>query len=89
MGKWTRRDLVKAGLVASAGVMTGSDLLAGRRASPSKGGRSTDSRVHGAYQLCLGPTLRTRCASGCCWTTAGVSPWAMPTIRTRISASAS
>ena len=28
MGKWTRRDLVKAGLAASAGVMTGKDLLA-------------------------------------------------------------
>ncbi len=28
MGKWTRRDLVKAGLAASAGVMTGSELLA-------------------------------------------------------------
>jgi beta-galactosidase len=28
MGKWTRRDLVKAGLAASAGVMAGSDLMA-------------------------------------------------------------
>ena len=28
MGKWTRRDLVKAGLAASAGVMTGKELLA-------------------------------------------------------------
>jgi beta-galactosidase len=28
MGKWTRRDLVKAGLAASAGVMTGGELLA-------------------------------------------------------------
>jgi beta-galactosidase len=28
MGKWTRRDLVKAGLAASAGVMTGKNLLA-------------------------------------------------------------
>jgi beta-galactosidase len=28
MGKWTRRDLVKAGLAASASVMTGSELLA-------------------------------------------------------------
>ncbi len=33
MGKWTRRDLVKAGLAASAGVMTGSELLAEPRAS--------------------------------------------------------
>jgi len=31
MGKWTRRDLVKAGLVASAGVMTGKELLAEAR----------------------------------------------------------
>ena len=28
MAKWTRRDLVKAGLAASAGVMTGKELLA-------------------------------------------------------------
>ncbi len=28
MGKWTRRDLVKAGLAASASVMTGNELLA-------------------------------------------------------------
>src|SRR5580698_6565838 len=28
MGKWTRRDLVKTGLAASAGVMTGGELLA-------------------------------------------------------------
>ena len=35
MGKWTRRDLVKAGLAASAGVMTGSDLLA-QASEPSK-----------------------------------------------------
>ena len=28
MSKWTRRDLVKAGLAASAGVMTGTELLA-------------------------------------------------------------
>jgi len=28
MGKWTRRDLVKAGLAASAGAMTGNNLLA-------------------------------------------------------------
>src|SRR5580698_356491 len=33
MGKWTRRDLVKAGLAASAGVMTGNDLLAEAPAS--------------------------------------------------------
>ena len=33
MGKWTRRDLVKAGLAASAGVMTGSDLMAEPRAA--------------------------------------------------------
>ena len=33
MGKWTRRDLVKAGLAASAGVMTGKDLLAEPRGS--------------------------------------------------------
>jgi beta-galactosidase len=33
MSKWTRRDLVKAGLAASAGVMTGNDLLAEHRAS--------------------------------------------------------
>jgi beta-galactosidase len=33
MGKWTRRDLVKAGLAASAGVMTGSELLAEPRES--------------------------------------------------------
>jgi beta-galactosidase len=33
MGKWTRRDLVKAGLAASAGVMTGNDLLAEARES--------------------------------------------------------
>jgi beta-galactosidase len=35
MGKWTRRDLVKAGLAASAGVMTGNDLLAEAPASGS------------------------------------------------------
>ena len=28
MGKWTRRDLVKAGLAASAGMVTGGDALA-------------------------------------------------------------
>ncbi len=28
MGKWTRRDLVKAGLAASAGALTGTELLA-------------------------------------------------------------
>lgn len=33
MAKWTRRDLVKAGLAASAGVMTGSDLMAESRGS--------------------------------------------------------
>jgi beta-galactosidase len=33
MSKWTRRDLVKAGLAASASVMTGSELLAERRES--------------------------------------------------------
>ena len=33
MGKWTRRDLVKAGLAASAGVMTGNELLAEPRAA--------------------------------------------------------
>jgi hypothetical protein len=33
MGKWTRRDLVKAGLAASAAVMTGNDLLAEPRES--------------------------------------------------------
>jgi beta-galactosidase len=33
MAKWTRRDLVKAGLAASAGVMTGKDLLAEPRGS--------------------------------------------------------
>src|SRR5665213_442021 len=33
MGKWTRRDLVKAGLAASAGVMTGTEALAERGAS--------------------------------------------------------
>jgi beta-galactosidase len=33
MGKWTRRDLVKAGLAASAGVMAGSDLMAEPRAA--------------------------------------------------------
>ena len=33
MAKWTRRDLVKAGLVASAGVMTGNELLAEPRES--------------------------------------------------------
>jgi beta-galactosidase len=31
MAKWTRRDLVKAGLAASAGVMTGKELLAEER----------------------------------------------------------
>jgi beta-galactosidase len=31
MGKWTRRDLVKTGLAASAGIMTGKDLLAESR----------------------------------------------------------
>jgi beta-galactosidase len=35
MGKWTRRDLVKAGLAASAGVMTGKDLLAEPRLAPA------------------------------------------------------
>ncbi|MDP9050175.1 MAG: DUF4982 domain-containing protein [Acidobacteriota bacterium] len=33
MSKWTRRDLVKAGLAASAGVMAGNDLLAESRES--------------------------------------------------------
>jgi beta-galactosidase len=33
MGKWTRRDLVKAGLAASAGVMAGSELLGEPRAA--------------------------------------------------------
>src|ERR1019366_4975000 len=33
MGKWTRRDLVKVGLAASAGAMTGNDLLAEPRES--------------------------------------------------------
>ena len=33
MGTWTRRDLVKAGLAASAGVMTGNELLAEPRAA--------------------------------------------------------
>ncbi len=33
MGKWTRRDMVKAGLAASAGAMAGSDLLAEPRGS--------------------------------------------------------
>ncbi len=33
MSKWTRRDLVKAGLAASAGVMTGTELLAEPRES--------------------------------------------------------
>jgi beta-galactosidase len=33
MSKWTRRDLVKAGLAASAGVMTGRELLAEPRES--------------------------------------------------------
>ena len=28
MGRWTRRDLVKVGLAASAGVMTGGELVA-------------------------------------------------------------
>ncbi len=31
MGKWTRREMVKAGLAASAGAMTGSELLAEER----------------------------------------------------------
>jgi beta-galactosidase len=35
MGKWTRRDLVKAGLAASASVITGNELLAEPRASRS------------------------------------------------------
>ena len=35
MGKWTRRDLVKAGLAASAGAMTGNNLLAEGRAPES------------------------------------------------------
>src|SRR5664280_1933670 len=33
MGKWTRRDLVKAGLAASASVVTGNELLAEPRES--------------------------------------------------------
>ena len=33
MGTWTRRDVVKAGLAASAGVMTGNELLAEPRAA--------------------------------------------------------
>ena len=33
MGKWTRRDLVKAGLAASAGVMAGGDLRAEPRSA--------------------------------------------------------
>jgi beta-galactosidase len=33
MGKWTRRDLVKAGLAASASVITGNELLAEPRGS--------------------------------------------------------
>ncbi|HEX9201149.1 MAG TPA: beta-galactosidase GalA [Acidobacteriaceae bacterium] len=35
MGKWTRRDLVKAGLAASVGVITRNDLLAESRESRS------------------------------------------------------
>ena len=42
MGKWTRRDLVKAGLAASAGVMTGSDLMAEPRVAT--GGRGASRR---------------------------------------------
>ena len=34
MGKWTRRDLVKVGLAASAGVMTGGELVAESSARP-------------------------------------------------------
>ena len=37
MGKWTRRDLMKTGLAASAGVMAGGDLLAESRPLPVAG----------------------------------------------------
>jgi beta-galactosidase len=43
MGKWTRRDLVKVGLAASAGVMAGGDLLA----------ESHEPRVAGETRLAL------------------------------------
>ena len=40
MGKWTRRDLVKAGLAASAGVMAGGELVAEPR-EPRLAGAAT------------------------------------------------
>jgi beta-galactosidase len=46
MGKWTRRDLMKTGLAASAGVMTGSDLLAEPREARLQAVSPTFAQVH-------------------------------------------
>jgi len=40
MDKWTRRDMMKAGLAASAAVMTGSELLAEQHSIPAVAGDS-------------------------------------------------
>ncbi|MDP9039314.1 MAG: DUF4982 domain-containing protein [Acidobacteriota bacterium] len=40
MGKWTRRELVKAGLVASAGMVTGGELLAERGSGDARAAAS-------------------------------------------------
>lgn len=51
MSKWTRRDLVKAGLAASAGVITGGDALAGQAETlPASARRSMQAAavVHNA-----------------------------------------
>jgi beta-galactosidase len=56
MGKWTRRDLVKAGLAASAGVMTGKDLLA----EPRLAGASAFAQAAGNSVADQAGSLRER-----------------------------
>jgi beta-galactosidase len=56
MGKWTRRDLVKAGLAASAGVMTGSELLA----EPSESGIAAGAPVFAQANATEASSLRER-----------------------------
>ena len=86
MGKWTRRDLVKAGLAASAGVMAGSELVAEPRVSSWRARRL---HLRRPARRRMAPASLVRCGSGCCWTLAGALRWATPTIPTRTLASAS
>ena len=48
MGKWTRRDLVKAGLAASAGVMAGGELVAEPRESRLAGAAPAPAQIGAA-----------------------------------------